>query len=337
MQYDQTQLSREQLLSIIQLQTDVAKLGHDLAGVLDLVTLRSMELTHCDGAAIEFAEEESMVYRAAHGIAAQQLGLRLSRKGSLSGLSVSTGEILQCDDALSDPRVDRAACERVGLRSMVVLPLHHDDNPVGVLKVMSCQVAAFNQDTIALLGMLSDLLAAAMFFASRYDYQDLFHRATHDQMTGLANRALFLDHMRTALAQSKRKRLLTGVVMIDMNGLKTINDSLGHRSGDAAICEFSRRLKLNSRETDTVARFGGDEFGLLLTPIDASDNIITKIERLQTIINEPFSFEETPISLSGSFGAAIYPSDSEDIETLLHLADQEMYIQKRTTKIQRLN
>jgi len=332
MQWDESHLSRAQLLSLIKLQTDIAKLGHDLAAVLELVTQRSMQLTESDGAVIEFAEGDSMVYRAAQGIASSQLGLRIPRQTSLSGLSVATGQTLRCDDAFNDPRVDRAACERVGLRSMIVLPLQHDNHSVGVLKVLSVQPAAFSEDDVAFLAMLSELLAASMFFAARYDYEDLFYRATHDQMTGLANRALFLDHMRTALAEAQRKNTLTGIFMIDMNGLKQINDTWGHRSGDAAICEFARRLKQNSRESDTVARFGGDEFGMLLNTVEAASNVPAKLERLKTQIELPFEFEGRGLPLSGSFGTAIFPDDGNDIETLIHLADQEMYHHKRVSK-----
>lgn len=332
MQWDESHLSREQLLSLIKLQTDIAKLGHDLSAVLELVTQRSMELTRCDGAVIEFAEDDVMVYRAACGIAAAQLGLRIPQATSLSGLSVSSGSILRCDDAFNDPRVDKVACERVGLRSMIVLPLQHDNHSVAVLKVLSRHPSAFSEGDIAFLAMLSELLAASMFFAARYDYEDLFYRATHDQMTGLANRALFLDHMRTALAQAQRKKTLAGVLMIDMNGLKQINDTLGHRSGDAAICEFARRLKQNSRESDTVARFGGDEFGMLLNVVDTAGNLETKLQRLKVQIELPFEFEGQGLTLSGSFGGAIFPNDSENIETLIEIADQEMYSQKRASK-----
>lgn len=332
MQWDESHLSREQLLTLIKLQTDIAKLGHDLSAVLELVTQRSMQLTHCDGAVIEFAEDDVMVYRAACGIAAAQLGLRIPQKTSLSGLSVATSQILRCDDAFTDPRVDRVACERVGLRSMLVIPLQHGDQTVGVLKVLSGQPSSFDDDDVALLAMLSELIAASMFFAARYDYEDLFYRATHDQMTGLANRALFLDHMRTALAQAQRKKTLAGIFMIDMNGLKKINDTMGHRSGDAAICEFARRLKQNSREADTVARFGGDEFGMLLSTVDAAANLSTKLQRLKTEIELPFEFEGQSLPLSGSFGSALFPHDSDDIEILIDIADQEMYSQKRAIK-----
>ncbi|VVU48632.1 GAF domain-containing protein [Burkholderia anthina] len=124
------------LLRIIATQTEIAKLGLDLGSVMAYVTEQVPHLTGASGAVVEFAEGDDMVYRAASGSAAGMLGLRLRRSGSLSGLCVTRGELLHCTDSETDPRVDRDACRRVGLRSMLVMPLMHADTTVGVLKVM---------------------------------------------------------------------------------------------------------------------------------------------------------------------------------------------------------
>lgn len=101
------------------------------------VAHEAQDMTRAAGAIIELAEHDVMVYRAAVGAAASQLGLRIPKAGSLSGLCVETGAVLRCDDADVDPRVNREACRKVGLRSMVVVPLVHDAASVGVLKVVS--------------------------------------------------------------------------------------------------------------------------------------------------------------------------------------------------------
>ncbi len=319
-------------MAVIQLQTEIAKLGLDISKVLDLVTEKCMPLTGADGAVIELAEGDFMVYRAASGIGESQLGLRISRHNSLSGMSVATKQIMRCDDALQDSRVDKAACERVGLRSMIVVPLTHQGDVIGVLKVLSKTPSAFSPADTTLLGMMSELVAACMFYAAHYDHEQLFYRATHDDLTGLANRALFLDHLRTAIAQANRKKELAGIMMIDMNGLKKINDQHGHRFGDAALREFARRLKHNSRETDTVARFGGDEFGIVLTPIDNATNVELKRLRLAQNIEQPFHYEGRQLPICASYGGAVYPEDSQDINELIDMADQAMYAHKRTLK-----
>ncbi|HET8807966.1 MAG TPA: sensor domain-containing diguanylate cyclase [Methylophaga sp.] len=319
-------------MALIQLQTEIAKLGLAVGKVLDLVTDKSMVLTCADGAVIELAEGDCMVYRSADGIAKNQLGLRISKHNSLSGLCVATGQIMRCDDSRLDPRVDLAACEKVGLRSMIVVPLAHQNSVIGVLKVLSTKPGIFSDADVTILGMLSELVAASMFYAAHYDHEQLFYRATHDELTGLANRALFLDHLRTAIAQANRKKELTGVMMIDMNGLKKINDQLGHRYGDAVIREFGRRLKENSRETDTVARFGGDEFGIVLTPVDSASSVELKSQRLAQNVEKPFDFEGQRLPIGASYGGAVYPEDSREINELLDIADQAMYAQKRSLK-----
>lgn len=319
----------QRLLQIIHIQTEIAKLGLDLGGVMALVVERTLELVGADGAAVELAEGEDMVYRATSGVAQPYLGLRLKLETSLSGLCVRTGDILRCDDTEIDNRVDREACRRVGLRSMIVMPLRHKGLTVGVLKAMSAQPAKFDDSDMELLNLLSELIGAAMFYATKYDIDDLFHRATHDSLTGLANRALFMDRLRQEVARSEREPQSLGVLMIDMDRLKYLNDFYGHRVGDAAIVEFSHRILKGARATDTVARLGGDEFGMLLVPIEIPGGVDTAIERMTLEIEQQFTFDGQTYDLRASIGAAHFPSDSVDINQLIDLADQRMYSTKK--------
>jgi diguanylate cyclase (GGDEF)-like protein len=322
--------TRDQLLEVIAIQGEVASLGLDLdlTRLLELVVRRTLALMDADGAAVEMAEGEDMVYRATAGMAEGSLGLRLKRSQSLSGLCVAQGESLRCDDALTDPRIDRAACQRLGLRSMVVVPLRHHGVSIGVLKAMSRQPRHFQDRHLTLLGMLSNLIAAALFFATRCTPGELFHKATHDGLTDLPNRSLFLDRLHASMGQATRDRQPLAVVMLDMNGLKPINDRLGHRAGDAALLEFSRRLAASVRQTDTPARLGGDEFGLLLRPVAADGGLDATLGRLAQRLNGSFDYEGRQLPVHASMGAASYPADGADAARLLELADQRMYAQK---------
>ena len=319
----------QQLLEIINIQTEIAKLGLDLGNVMALVVDRTLGLVGADGAAVELAEGEDMVYRATSGVAKPYLGLRLKLATSLSGLCVRTGDILRCDDTELDERVDREACRRVGLRSMIVMPLRHKGLTVGVLKAMSAHPAKFDDNDMELLGLLSELIGAAMFYATQYDIDDLFHRATHDSLTGLANRALFMDRLRQEVARSDRDPQAIGVLMIDMDRLKYLNDFYGHRVGDAAIVEFSHRIRKGARSTDTVARLGGDEFGMLLVPVEIPGGADSAIERMTLEIEQQFTFDGQSYDLRASIGAARFPDDSTDINQLIDIADQRMYSTKR--------
>lgn len=320
-------------MQVIRIQTEIARLGLGLGDIMEFVVAQVPSLIGADGSAVELAEADEMVYRAAAGIAKGQIGLRLKMKGSLSGLSVRTGEILGCTDSENDPRVDREACRRVGLRSMLVMPLNHKGVTVGVLKAMSPLADKFSDSDETLLGMLSDVIAAAMYNSVRYDIDELFYQATHDSMTGLANRALFMDRLRKSVTQSERDQRPVGVLIIDMDGLKRINDTHGHRIGDAVIIEFAHRIKDGTRSSDTVARLGGDEFGVLLASVQLPTDLDQAVRRIDAEIRTPFNFEDKQYELRGSIGAAISSVDGQEMEQLLEIADQRMYAVKRQRSV----
>jgi diguanylate cyclase (GGDEF)-like protein len=313
------------LLDIIDIQAKIACQGLDLGGVMQLVCERAATLCRAHGAALELAEGNEMVYRAAAGLAKAQLGLRLRRDGSLSGLCVDRNEILRCDDAETDPRVDREACRKVGLRSMLVVPLPHDGQAVGVLKIVSSSASAFGGWHAHVLGLLSTLVGAAIYHAVQNASNDLYYRATHDALTGLANRAQFYDSLRQQLARAARGHGNVAVVNIDMDGLKAINDTLGHRAGDAALCEIARRIGGELRAEDMAARVGGDEFGVILVGVRDRPSVANKCDALTMAIGAPFEFEGRALPLSASIGFALWPDDGQDMERLIELADRDMY------------
>lgn len=323
------------LLAIVQAQTDIAKQGLDLGGVMAFVAERVRELTRATGAAVELAEGDDMVYRASAGVASDLLGLRLARGGSLSGLCVQTGEILRCDDSETDPRVDRLACRRVGLRSMIVTPLRHLDTTVGVLKVMHPEVSGFADGDIRTLQLMSELIAAAMFHAARHETSQLYLQATHDALTGLPNRALFYDRLRQSIDLARRSSGTLGVVNLDMDGLKPINDRYGHRAGDAALREAAQRMASAVRRADTVARVGGDEFAVLLPGIGGRDHAERQSRRLAEAVCGPFAFEGTQLDLGVSVGVALLPEDGTEMTGLIDRADAAMYRMKRERKVER--
>ena len=327
-----TQLDNATLLEIIKAQSDIAKLGLDLGGVMAYVAERTEQLTRAEGAVVELAEGEDMVYRAASGNVADLLGLRLARETSLSGLCVREGEILRCDDSETDPRVDREACRRAGLRSMIVTPLKHLETTVGVLKVTNSEVDAFKDEDIRTLSLMSELIAAAMFHAAKHETSELYLRATHDALTGLPNRALFYDRLRQSVDLAVRSSGGLGVLNLDMDGLKPINDRYGHRAGDAAIRETATRIARHSRRVDTAARVGGDEFAVILPGIGGRRDAEVYSRRLVDSVGEPYEFEGHRIDLGVSVGVAILPDDGTEMTALIEYADRSMYETKRERK-----
>lgn len=323
----------DRLLEVIHLQTEIARLGSDLGAVMALVSQRVLDIVHAIGAVIELSEGDQMVYRAASGIAEPQLGLHLARAGSLSGLCILYHQPLRCDDSETDPRVNRDACREIGLRSMIVVPLRHNEEIVGVLKVMAAEPAAFDDEDVDTLGLMSGMIAAAMYHATQHESGALFHRATHDMLTGLPNRALFFERLRDQLVLAEREQTGFALLILDMDGLKPINDSLGHRAGDAAIREVGARIRATLRSCDTVARLGGDEFGVLIPRIADPEGVQRLANRVTSQLAADFVFEHKPLALGASVGMAIYPDDGESPETLLEAADKAMYASKRVRRM----
>ena len=152
----------EQLSAIIATQHDIATAGHNFMAVMTLIAERAQKLTRARGAAIELIERDELVYRVGTGAASRHVGLRLAIASSLSGKCMQLNEVLLCDDTESDPRVNREACRKIGLRSMVVVPLYHNGGPVGVLKVLSTQANAFSERDAQALQLMAGLIGAAM-------------------------------------------------------------------------------------------------------------------------------------------------------------------------------
>jgi len=318
------------LMEIIRMQTEIAKMGLDLSGVVEAVVERIPSITNAEGALVEYIEGDEMAYRGASGFARPLLGKHVKREVSLSGLCVRLGQVLRSDDVLLDPRVDTSPFEEVGIRSMVVAPLKHDGSVVGVLKIVSGSTHAFTVRDVRVLELMSELIAAAMFHAARNESNALYQQATHDGLTGLANRMLFFDRLRNRVYPGRRQIEPLGILVIDVDGLKKINDSLGHRAGDAAIRETALRISRIPRRSDVVARLGGDEFGVILGEVSNPCDLMAIVQRVAHETDQPFRFEGRTLYLTASIGHARYPDDGTDIDALLEVADRSMYQMKRT-------
>ena len=157
----------------------------------------------------------------------------------------------------------------------------------------------------------------------------LQHRAFHDLLTDLPNRTLFCEQLTTALANAKRYQQLMAVMFIDLDHFKTINDMYGHGVGDRLLQDFADRLNVCVRSGDTVARWGGDEFTVLLPHVASVKDIAKISTRILDALKQPFEIEPNQLYLQTSIGIAIYPQDGEDAEVLLRHADAALYRTKK--------
>jgi diguanylate cyclase (GGDEF)-like protein len=157
------------------------------------------------------------------------------------------------------------------------------------------------------------------------------HQAFHDALTALPNRTLFHDRVEQALRHAPRERSCVAVMVMDLDRLKEVNDTLGHESGDRLLVEVGQNLLRPLRAADTVARLGGDEFGVLAPDLACADDALALAERLRDAVGEPQRIAGLEVEVDASIGIALFPRDGEDVETLLRRADIASTASRRPT------
>jgi two-component system, cell cycle response regulator len=167
---------------------------------------------------------------------------------------------------------------------------------------------------------------------ARNHNKELAALALNDPLTGLANRRLLDDRMSMALVHAKRNQSAMAVLYLDLDGFKSINDTLGHGAGDLILIEVAERLRHAVREEDTVARMGGDEFLMALWHVTGPDYAVSVAKRAVAALSEPYLIEGYEVSITGSVGISIYPENGEDADALIESADQALYQAKRSGK-----
>ena len=160
----------------------------------------------------------------------------------------------------------------------------------------------------------------------------LLYLAHYDQLTALPNRILFNDRLKQALAQAKREQLQVAVMFLDLAGFKAVNDTLGHTAGDEMLRQVAQRLTTCLRATDTVARFGGDEFTIVLPAIEDRDDVVVIANKITEEVARPYLLDGSEAAVTTSIGISLYPDDGKDTEVLIHRADNAMYHAKRHGK-----
>jgi diguanylate cyclase (GGDEF)-like protein/PAS domain S-box-containing protein len=153
----------------------------------------------------------------------------------------------------------------------------------------------------------------------------IHYLATHDPLTGLANRAMFMDQMNTSLLISRRHRTRFALLFLDLDHFKDINDSLGHAAGDTLLIEAARRMRHGLRASDLLARQGGDEFMALLHDIHTMHEALGVAEKIRRALNEVFVLDGRECLVSASIGIALYPDHGKDLASLTRCADAAMY------------
>lgn len=170
--------------------------------------------------------------------------------------------------------------------------------------------------------------------AQKAEMDRLTNIANYDQLTGLCNRNLYHQNLEHAISLAKRQQNMLAVMFLDLDGFKAVNDNFGHDAGDELLRKIAAILLQNVRESDTVARFGGDEFCILLEGISDPIHTVMLSKKILRAFSEPVRVGDNNLKVTTSMGIALYPGDGEGIETLIKNADTAMYLAKSSGKNQ---
>ena len=206
------------------------------------------------------------------------------------------------------------------------------------------QVNNFELDALTKTGKTRNLLLSATIYRDiisgvmiditkrKEMEQTIRHQAYYDILTGLPNRTLFIDHLKLELTRAARDGRMVAVLYLDLDNFKEINDSLGHAAGDLLLQAVSRRLKTCLRESDTIARIGGDEYNILLPSANREEDVVAITNKIILAFHRQFLVDSHALHISTSVGISMYPSDGNDADTLLKNADAAMYSAKKGGK-----
>ncbi|MEQ1742169.1 MAG: EAL domain-containing protein [Candidatus Nitrotoga sp.] len=233
-----------------------------------------------------------------------------------------------CNDFDLDPKVAywRLDALQRGYRSMGIFPLMRNDQPVGLFTLYASEPNFFDREEIKLLTELTANISYALEYIEKED--KLNYLAYHDVLTGLPGRTLFHDRLVQAVTNAHRHGDKLGVLFIDLDHFKNINDSLGHHAGDMLLKQVAALFTSCMREDDTVARLGGDEFVVILASMASEDEAWMVSQKILKLMTEPFTIEARELFITCSIGIALYPKDGEDAKALLQSADGALYLAK---------
>ncbi len=314
-------------------QAVVARLGEhalegtDLAELMTEAVTESAQIMDCEvGAVLELMPEgDQLLLRATFG--GGEVGeTRLpAGRHSQSGYALQTGRPVIVTDWNEERRFEKTAqAEENQMRSGLVVIIEGGEQPFGVLALQSRAPRSYSAADVDFVQAIANVLADAIHRQSTED--DIRHRALHDSLTALPNRVLFLDRLGHALARLRRQpNTPVAVLFLDIDHFKLVNDSLGHQAGDDLLMAVATSLRQAVRPGDTVARFGGDEFGILLEEILSEREAIEVAQRIAAAFARPFVLGVTEHFVSASVGIALADDADQPPEALIRDADAAMY------------
>lgn len=275
---------------------------------------------------LEVLPDGELVLRAGIGWQAGSLGLHLpGGADTLVGCIINATEPVLITDLPAEARfVPEPFLLEHGVSSGLGALIHGRARRYGTLGAYSRSSRQFSRDDIDFLQAIANVLAVAIQRAEAE--AQLSHLATHDALTGLPNRVLLRDRLHLALAQARRDRQQVALLFLDLDGFKTVNDTLGHQAGDELLQVVAERIRACLlRASDTVARLGGDEFMLILPAVASPQCAAQVAATLLTTLAQPLAIRGQALFTSVSIGISLFPADATEPDELIRLADTAMY------------
>jgi diguanylate cyclase (GGDEF)-like protein/PAS domain S-box-containing protein len=228
----------------------------------------------------------------------------------------------------TDYRAKDLADTSAALTRLLAVPAMFNHELLGII-TMADSSRNYEQRDLDTVEQFASLFALAA--QKKQDQDHIAHLAHHDPLTGLINRHLFPDRLARAMILSQRHRKKIALLYVDLDKFKQINDDHGHLAGDAVLQEVASRLQALLRDSDTIARMGGDEFVVILQDISSKTAVNKVAKKIITALAEPIHFHEARFSVMASIGISIYPDDDKEIDALLQKADRAMYQAKKSS------
>jgi len=242
-------------------------------------------------------------------------------------------DIPDADMLPADAEEEKIFLRKRNIKSLIALSLTNKSIPTGLLFFASVKdVKIWREDHKELLRMLANMLSDVI--SKVESEKEISYMAYYDSLTGLPNRTLYLDRLEQAIESARRTGKIIGVVFVDLDSFKAVNDTVGHPGGDELLIQMANRLSGSLRKHDTVSRFGGDEYLILLTQIEREEDVQKIADKIMRNFVRPVTIFDQEFYVTASSGIAVFPTDGEDADTLIKNADLAMYISKENGKNQ---
>jgi diguanylate cyclase (GGDEF)-like protein len=303
-----------------------------LQSVLETIVSAAGELLGDDAPALLLLDPEDpnwLIVAASCGFEDPSLEPQRRRRVGVgvAGRAAAEDRLVVAEDYATSPDAMRAFVKQ-GVTAAMAAPVHEDGRVIGSLILSSFRGGrVFSRTEQDMLSSFAEHASLALTDARRVD--TMLHQALHDALTGLPNRALFTDRLQHALTQGRRRGTACGVIFLDLDRFKTVNDSLGHAAGDDLLVAVARRIDACLRSADTSARLGGDEFAVLLEDLSDADEAVIVAQRITAALDAPVVVQGREVFVSASVGIACGRSGASD---LLRHADVAMYRAKALGK-----